>query len=205
MPVLGIKELRKQFKDLKRSTGRNLSRRVARGGARIVRDEARATAPRRSGRGVRGIITAEGRAEVRTDAVWQIGFRRLPKERTAFYLRFIERGTKGHVISVVKERGRAHRRGHVRNLGDGRTRDVRAVTFSGKIVYQDKRVLRTKAGQFLGIAVFHPGVKARPFLAPALKNKTAAILDFARHTVAVALSDGIQGHFSSEGGGGGTD
>lgn len=182
MPIHGIKELRQQFKDLKRSTGRNLSRRVARGGARIVRDEARATAPRRSGRGARGILAVEGRAEVRTDAVYRVGFRRTPKDKSAFYLRFIERGAKAHVISVTKQRGR-----------------------KVKVVFQDKRVLRTKEGKFLGIAVFHPGVKAKPFLAPALKNKTAAILDFARHAVAIALSDGIQGHFSGEGGGGGTD
>lgn len=182
MPLHGIKELRKQFKDLKRSAGRNLSRRIARTGARIVRDEARATAPRKTGRGARGILAVEGRAEVRTDAVYRVGFRKSPKDKSAFYLRFIERGTKPHVISVTKTRGRRN-----------------------KVTSQSKKALRTKAGEWLGIAVFHPGIKPRPFLVPALHNKKAEMLEFARHAVAVALSDGIQGHFSGEGGSSGTD
>lgn len=168
--VKGIKELRQQFRDLKRTTGRNLSRRVARLGAGLVRDEARARVPRRTGRGARGIVSVEGRAERKTDALYRVGFRKTPKDKSAFYLRFIERGTKPHVISVVKERGR-----------------------KTKVVFRNKRVLRTKAGEFLGIAVFHPGIAARPFLVPALHAKEKEIVQKAQFLVNDALHAGAHG------------
>lgn len=194
MPLHGIKELRGQFKALKRETGRNLSRRVARLGAGLVRDEARKRAPVGSGRKVttkkgglrtvharEGILSVEGRSEVRTDAIFRVGFRKTPKDKSAFYLRFIERGTKPHVISVVKERGR-----------------------KVKVVFRNKRVLRTKAGEFLGIAVFHPGIAARPFLVPALHAKEKEIVQKAQFLIDEALRAGAQGR-SISGGSNATD
>jgi HK97 gp10 family phage protein len=173
MAVLGADALLAQLKSLRKEMGKPALRRAVRAGARPVRDAARSLVPRRTGAAARKIVVAEGRTEnigTLPIATARIGFR-----KSAYYLRFLERGARPHMIAVYT--AYLHRRTGVQRINTGRR--------------GSKQVLRTAQGEFLGQSVIHPGVRARPFLSPALRSAQDNALVAIRGVLKDAISEAL--------------
>lgn len=155
--VSGLKEIRQNLNKAKRALGRPMLRAQARAAAAEVRNQARQNVRVRTGQGRKGIILEERRTSSPTEAQFSIGARLRPPSKSAFYLNFQETGTKPHVVSVFKTRGRRI-----------------------KVLFQTRKILRAKdTGKFLGVTVRHPGQARRPWLRPALDQASGRALQAA--------------------------
>lgn len=127
-------------------------------GARVVRDEARATVPRKSGKLARSIKTSSPRAF--TGGAASVKVKLLGPH--SFVGTFLEYGVAPHYINAgdadisARKLTKAAARGDV--TGDTETQALRI------------------NGQFVTGAVLHPGIAARPFLRPALDRKQAEVI-----------------------------
>lgn len=166
--IEGVKELKVRFRKLKKFPQTSL-RRAVRAGARVVRDEARRRAPRATGFSRTKIVTRDRRSANREEAIVQVGFR-----RSAFYLRFVEAGAKAHRIVA----------GRTRRILDPKTR---AITGKETRAKRPRLVIRLGFLRVFRWSVAHPGVRARPFLEPALESKREA----ARQAMAESLQTQI--------------
>lgn len=143
--------------------------------AGVVRDEARARLPKKSGLTAASIRSGSPRKN--QDSSFSISVS-AKGTRHAFVAYFIEYGVRPHLIKVREEDK------PTRTLRDGRT-----APWSMKKI---NRTYMTAQGslrigdQFVGPVVSHPGFAARPFLRPALEMKAQeAIAAFRDKIVAV--------------------
>ncbi|TKS58778.1 MAG: hypothetical protein EWM72_02778 [Nitrospira sp.] len=153
--IEGMKDLKLRVRTLRKFPQASLKRAV-RAAGRVVRDEARRRAPRLTGFSRTKIVTRDRRGQSREEAIVQVGFRRV-----AFYLRFAETGAKAHRITA----------GSTRRVIDPKTR---AIISKQTRTQRARLVIRTGGLRVFRWAVAHPGVRARPFLGPALESTRAA-------------------------------
>lgn len=149
--VSGLKELAEFMKQLPEKLQKNVMRGALRAGAKVLEAEAKRGAPvdegnlkesiRISTRNQKGVVTAS----VKTDD---------------FKAHWNEYGTAAHWISVDEKEAptRKTRRGE---------KKLSLKTLNKKMAKGSLQI----GSQFVGASVFHPGIKARPFMRPALDNK----------------------------------
>ena len=155
MAVLGVKELKRDFRAARGATNTAL-RAASYAGARVVRDKARELAPRATGKSKKKITLK--REKVRSGpAITKVG-----ASRSGFYLNIVERGAKGHAIvprtAALNVKNEPSKGKHTNR------RPVLAFRSGGALFFR-RRVLR------------HPGVRPHPWLQPALEQSETAVLD----------------------------
>jgi HK97 gp10 family phage protein len=133
-----------KFRQLEKD-GIKAIRKAAKKAGMIIRDEASRLAPRLRGP-LQDEMTMKTRKESDSGIEMLIG-----PSKTAWYGRLVEHGTKPHLIQA---RGRGV-------LAAGNSMSKNATTFSDVTVH----------GAIFGKSVNHPGIKATPFLGPAVANK----------------------------------
>ena len=149
--VTGLKELAEFMKQLPEKLQKNVMRGALRAGAKVLEAEAKRGAPvddgdlresiRISTRNQKGVVTAS----VKTDD---------------FKAKWNEFGTAAHWISVAAK--------------DTPTRKTRRGEEKVGLKTLNKMMAKGSlqiGGQFVGASVLHPGIRARPFMRPALDNK----------------------------------
>lgn len=123
--------------------------------AKVIRDEARALVPRKSGltrksighsTRVQGLLVT---AKVRT------------RGAHAFLAPMLEYGTRSHWIRLAEDLLPKTRR------RDGRVKTL-SIRTANKMIRRGSLVIN---GNFVGDSVFHPGARAHPFMRPALDIK----------------------------------
>lgn len=125
-------------------------------GARVVRDEARANVPRKSGKLAKSIKTSSPRAF--TGGAASVKVKLLGPH--SFVGTFLEYGVSPHLIART-------------GAGQGKVAIQKAV--DGKGVVSTKAM---KIGEdFVSGIIMHPGIVARPFLRPALDRKQGEVID----------------------------
>ncbi len=125
--------------------GLKAMRKASRKAGEILRDEASRLAPRLKGT-LQDEMTMRTRKESDSSIELEVG-----PSKKAWYARFVERGTKPHMIRP--------RRAKV--LAAGNSMSINAATFTD---FMSK-------GAVFGMTVHHPGIKATPFLGPAVESK----------------------------------
>lgn len=159
MPLLGVKELKADFRGI--STAMSNSLRVAAyAGAQIVRDTERQLAPRQTGHGMKSIVAARKRG-TKILGVSEVGFL-----RPAFYLAILVTGAKRHDI-----------------LAKLTTREIDPKTRKRVGTHQKKRAVLVAHGQFIArrlpggkLGVSHPGVERTPFPQAAIAQSKVRVL-----------------------------
>jgi HK97 gp10 family phage protein len=137
----GLKQLEKALVELGRGAGNQVLSGALRDAARPIVKSARSKMPVKSGTLRRGIKTevVRGNGQSKTVATLHIGY----DKNKAWYARFIEKGTKPHVIpSPTVGRGKNKRK------------NTAVVSFGGKVYSK----------------INHPGMSAKPILLPAFSS-----------------------------------
>lgn len=191
--VKGLAELEKALNELPLKFEKNIVRGALRAGAKVVRDEARALAPvappTKEGRekygGRAGLLrdsirvssskVVDGRVVVNVVAGGSVKGTKNFGGGAAFYARWVEFGTKPHMITVAQPLGRMTRRGW----------KPFSIRTHNRMLHRGSLVI----GQnFVGPVVMHPGAVPNPFMRPALDNKGGAaiqaIADYIRKRLA---------------------
>ncbi|MBK8916360.1 MAG: HK97 gp10 family phage protein [Phycisphaerales bacterium] len=152
--VRGLFDLQKFLDQLPAKVEKNILRGALRAGAKVVRDYAKATAPRDT-----GFLAQSIKSGSRAKGGTVTGY----AKTDAFYAHLVEYGTRSHWIRVDDEArpGRVTRRGY-RTYS---TRTLNRMEARGSLVI---------GGNFVGQSVVHPGAPAKPFLRPALDNQAGA-------------------------------
>lgn len=148
-------------------------------GARVVRDEARANVPRKSGQLAKSIKTSSPRAF--TGGAASVKVKLLGPH--SFIGTFLEYGVAPHLISAgdadVGARAlnkRAKKSGVLQDEGNGLVRVGGYDYTTGPQGGEERDAIKIKDA-FVRGAVMHPGIVARPFLRPALDRKQAEVID----------------------------
>jgi HK97 gp10 family phage protein len=150
-------------------------------GARVVRDEARANVPRKSGKLAKAIKTSSPRAF--TGGAASVKVKVLGQH--SFIGHFIEYGVSPHLITAGDSDLTVRTLNKRAKKGDGIQRlDNGLIRVGG---YEGTRLVKTKDGDredtfkinaaFVRGAVMHPGFPAKPFLRPALDHKASEVID----------------------------
>lgn len=147
--VKGLDELAKMLDSLPVKIARNIMRAAVNAGSKVVRDKARELVPVDSGDLRKSIVTRQSKAAngtisggVKTDL---------------FYARFVEFGTRAHIITINAEKRpmRLTRRG----FREYSIRTINNMVRRGSLVI---------GGVFVGDSVSHPGASPKPFMRPAI-------------------------------------
>lgn len=143
--VKGMAQLEKALSEMGARAGKKVLLGALRDAAKPVRSQMRAAAPRKSGTLRKAIKTKAiaGKGSTNNVATVMIGTFKEGKQSPGFYAKFLEYGTKAHDIpSPTAGRGK------------NKTKNKAVVAFGGKIFGR----------------VRHPGIKAKPFIAPAFER-----------------------------------
>lgn len=151
--VRGLAELQKVLDTLPVKIERNIMRGALRAGMKPVMEQAKANVPVRTGR-LRNSMRIGTRSRGRT-VFANVRVR-------DFVGRFVEFGTRPHLIAAADSQKPVNRRASARQ---GRT-----VAASMRTVNR----LVLKIGNWFATSVNHPGAKPRPFLRPALDGQAGA-------------------------------
>lgn len=155
----GMTALKKQLRAI-RSGNQNASRTAALAGARHLRQQARAAAPRASGQGAKAIIARRERGRP-GEGVATVGI-----TRAGFYLQILEVGARAHAIAVKTSH----------SVVDPRSRKTLRKEKGRRALALGKGF---GAGQGLLVfrrAVQHPGVPARPWFRPTYTREKDTII-----------------------------
>lgn len=182
--VSGLRDLDEALKQFPAKLQRKYLARALRAGAKIIQQQAQANAPVKTGALRRNIVVrsaprngAAGRVAVGIRAAKKIGSRTtstgkvrsvFDKRGDAFYGRFVEGGTKPHMIPRLSKRDRAAAR-----------------TVLGKGTASVLKI----GGRFVSV-VHHPGAKSKPFLRPALESSPPRVLAAFRDELARQIAAG---------------
>lgn len=152
--VKGLSDLQRLLDEMPAKVEKNILRGALREGAKVIRNYAKAIAPRDT-----GFLSKSIKAGSRAKGGTAIGY----VNTRAFYAHLVEYGTRAHWIRVDDEAkpGRVTRRGY-RTYS---TRTLNRMLERGSL---------TIGGNFVGQSVAHPGAAAKPFLRPALDIQAGA-------------------------------
>lgn len=156
--VKGLKELQAFLDTLPAKVEQNIMRGALRAGANVVLKAARLKVGAKTGQLRKGL-------KVKTAARYGVVTATIkPTGPHAYLGKFLEFGTRPHFISVTDDNKRVN----------GRLSAKRGVKTMESMTTVNRRYLLI-GGRIVGPSVSHPGVRARPFLRPALdENVTQA-------------------------------
>lgn len=172
--IRGGRELAQALQSFSPKFEKNVMRQALRAGAAVIRDAARANVPVDDGllrKSVRVSTSAKGGV---IKAVIKAG------NAQAFYAHMVEYGTKPHLIKVREED---------RPINYKLTQK-RGVLTRVSIKTMNRHALRI-GNHFVGPSLKHPGARAKPFMRPALDDKSGAAVQ--------AVSDKVRERLTNEG------
>lgn len=172
--IVGGRELAQFLQQLPLKVEKNIMRAALRAGAAVIRDAARENAPVDDGllrKSVRVTVSAKGGV---VKAAVKAG------DSRAFYAHMVEYGTRPHLIKVREDDRPINYR-----LTQKRSEVTRV-----SIATINRHALRI-GSHFVGPAVHHPGADKKPFMRPALDEKSTAAIQ--------AVSDKIRERLTKEG------
>lgn len=174
MAVLGVKELKKDLRDVKKAV-KNATRRAALAGANAYRDALRASAPTTKTTPKKAIISKRKQSAQDGTGIGQVG-----TKGPAFYLLILNSGAKAHDLVA----------GEMTKVISPNTRKRTGQRLKKKkvLVASRRPGLKPLKGQFLGPRVRHPGLGGRRWIRPVLDFTTPKALD----AVAEKYTDAIK-------------
>jgi HK97 gp10 family phage protein len=152
--IIGGEQLFNFLQTLSVKVERNIMRSALRSGAAVIREKARENVPVRLGALRKSIRVTTGSKKGIVTASVKAG------SKEAYYWRWVEYGTKGHLIKVEDNE---------------RAINYRLTAKRGKLTYVsmstvNRNVLRI-GNTFVGPTVSHPGAKESPYMRPALDSE----------------------------------
>lgn len=157
--IIGGRRLHQELQSLPVRIERNILRAALGAGARVIRDEAKQNVPVQMGDLKRSIKVSTNSKRGTVTAKVKAG------DKKAFYAHMVEYGTKAHVIKV-KEEDRPINYRLTRRRGVLTRVSIRTINRRGLLI----------GNNFVGSRVDHPGAQPRPYLRPALDNKSDAAI-----------------------------
>ena len=183
--VHGFKELERKLLMLGNETAGKALLPALRAGGNVIRDEARRRAPVKTGRLRRSIgVRINKRLEQGAEAVIRVS-------RRAWYGRLIEFGAEQHIIEPARERRtkqilqrltrkRSAKR-EASDIADLALMNLDAAAGKGGLL------ANVSEGKIYGTRVRHPGVRAKPFLRPAIDVKGQEAINVLRDRLAANI------------------
>ena len=158
--IIGGRQLLDALQQLPVKIERNVMRAALRAGANVIRNEARDNVPVRLGALRKSIRVSTGSKNGRVWATIKAG------SKEAYYWRWVEFGTKPHLIKVQE---------------DEKPINSRLTAKRGQLTRVSMRTINRNAlkigSNFVGPTVSHPGAQPHPFMRPALDAKGNAAVD----------------------------